>query len=240
MQMNKIWQVKTNDMFFVGDHRLLCGDSTKVENVGRVVCKEEIGAMVTDPPFGIANKGGMVNNDPKELRELFNNCLSSAPIKNTIIITFQSPSLFYIWFDACRDHNIEFGRLMWMHNTVKSAMVWHGWRVVGNLIQISKIGKPEWGKPLRHEYDCYIKNKKDDSGFGALHVTMKPLSIVEDLVSHTTGDIYDPFLGSGTTMVAAENLGRRCLGIEIVPQYVAGCLRRMNYMFPGINIRKEE
>jgi DNA modification methylase len=50
--------------------------------------------------------------------------------------------------------------------------------------------------------------------------------------------VYDPFLGSGTTMVACQNLNRKCRGIEISPQYVAVCLERMKTAFPGIEIKR--
>jgi len=66
---------------------------------------------------------------------------------------------------------------------------------------------------------------KQHAGDG--HMAVKPADVVENLVGHTCGDVYDPFLGSGTTMVAAENLGRLCRGMEIEPRYVAVCLERL-------------
>jgi DNA modification methylase len=56
--------------------------------------------------------------------------------------------------------------------------------------------------------------------------------------NHDAPEVYDPFLGSGTTMVAAQNLGRRCYGIEIAPGYVGVILQRMADAFPGIEIRR--
>jgi site-specific DNA-methyltransferase (adenine-specific) len=75
------------------------------------------------------------------------------------------------------------------------------------------------------------------------HPTPKPLALVSKLLSaHTRPDdlIADPFLGSGTTMVAAQNLGRKCYGLEISPAYCAVILQRMEDAFPGIEIRKAD
>lgn len=75
------------------------------------------------------------------------------------------------------------------------------------------------------------------------HPTMKPIELPQNAIANHTeaGDlVVDIFLGSGTTMVAAQNLGRRCYGIEIEPKYVAVTLERMAEAFPGIEIRRIE
>jgi DNA modification methylase len=58
--------------------------------------------------------------------------------------------------------------------------------------------------------------------------------------NHVAPEVYDPFLGSGTTMVAAQNLGRKCYGIEIAPAYCAVILERMATAFPALDIRREK
>ena len=62
------------------------------------------------------------------------------------------------------------------------------------------------------------------------HSTQKPVECMARPIRNHEGDVYDPFLGSGTTMVAAEQLGRVCYGIEIEPRYTAVCLERMANM----------
>ena len=74
--------------------------------------------------------------------------------------------------------------------------------------------------------------------YSDVHLTPKPTGLVERAVKTTGGNVYDPFMGSGTTMVAAQNLNRRCLGLEISPAYVAVCLERMSQAFPGILIER--
>jgi DNA modification methylase len=72
---------------------------------------------------------------------------------------------------------------------------------------------------------------------------MKPIELVEMAITNSSvidDTIFDPFLGSGTTMVAAENLGRICYGMEISPDYCAVVLQRMQDAFPKINIEKSQ
>lgn len=72
------------------------------------------------------------------------------------------------------------------------------------------------------------------------HSTQKPLECMAHPIRNHEGDVYDPFLGSGTTLVACQNLGRRGRGIEISAAYVAVCLERMSIAFPGIEITRIE
>ena len=75
------------------------------------------------------------------------------------------------------------------------------------------------------------------------HPTIKPTGLFERAISNSSDQnttIYDPFLGSGTTMVACQNLNRKCRGIEISPDYCAVILQRMTDAFPGIEIRRTD
>jgi len=73
------------------------------------------------------------------------------------------------------------------------------------------------------------------------HSTQKPLEcMARPIRNHQADEVYDPFLGSGTTMVACENLGRKCRAIEISPAYCAVALERMAMAFPGIEVKRLE
>jgi len=84
-----------------------------------------------------------------------------------------------------------------------------------------------WGG-ARDQCTVWDIPRADDSGHG--HGTQKPVECMARPIRNHEGDVYDPFLGSGTTMVAAEQLGRRCYGMEIEPKYVAVTLERMAAM----------
>ena len=82
---------------------------------------------------------------------------------------------------------------------------------------------------------CYASGGVDG------HPAAFPLEFPAEYIkacSDEGGSIYDPFLGSGTTMVACQNLNRKCRGLEISPEYVAVCLERMKTAFPGIEIKR--
>jgi DNA modification methylase len=73
------------------------------------------------------------------------------------------------------------------------------------------------------------------------HPTEKPVDLIEQLLSNDDArTIYEPFAGSGTTIVAAENLNRKCYAVEISPNYCAVILDRMTAAFPGVEIKKIE
>ena len=236
-ELNKKWQVQTGDLWQVGEHRLLCGDSTKKEDVERVMGGKKAGACVTDSPYGI-NRKGIENDDPKGLRDLFNGVLGNMPIENGVIINFQSPRLFPVWLDAIRAAGHKFERALWFYDETDMTFPWRGWLMTSQIAILSSIGNPKWPEKKIYHHDCYmIKTAGKQEGTGG-HTTAKPLDVIQDLIGHIIGDIFDPFLGSGTSLIACENLKRRCFGIEISPSYIAVCLERMSQAFPGIDIKR--
>jgi len=185
---------------------------------------EVAGAVVTDPPYGI-NREGIENDDPEGLQALFDGCLAVMPIENAVVIAFQSPRLFPVWLDAIREHNQKFERALWFYDETDVTFPWRGWLMTSQIALVSSVGQPKWSKDEYH-HDCYLvktAGKQDDSGG---HTTAKPLDVIEDLVKHTDGNVYEPFSGSGTTLIACERLGRKCRAVEISPAYVAVAIQR--------------
>lgn len=218
------WGVETGQLWQLGEHRLICGDCTDKAVVERVMGGEKAGAVVTDPPYGI-NREGIENDDPEGLQALFDGCISIMPIENAVVIAFQSPRLFPVWLDAIREHNQKFERALWFYDETDVTFPWRGWLMTSQIALVSSVGQPKWSKDKYH-HDCYLvktAGKQDDSGG---HTTAKPLDVIEDLVRHTDGKVYDPFLGSGTTLIACERLHRKCRAVEISPAYVAVALQR--------------
>lgn len=219
------WQVETGQLWALGEHRLICGDCTDAAVVARVMGGEKAQACVTDPPYGI-NREGVANDDPEGLRALFDGCLAAMPITDGVLIAFQSPRLFPVWLDATRDAIWAFERALWFYDETDVTFPWRGWLMTSQIALVSSIGKAAWNKSAPYHHDCYIvktAGKQDDSGG---HTTAKPLDVVEDLAAHTTGLVFEPFSGSGTTLIACERLGRRCRAVEISPGYVAVALER--------------
>jgi len=121
--------------------------------------------------------------------------------------------------------------MLWLHKDAQCTYPWRGWILTSESILVSSVGKPQWQDVRPYVHDCYriaevSHELKDTEGW---HGSVKPLKVVADLMQRIAAlgaCIFDPFLGSGTTMIAAEQLKRRCFGIEIEPRYVDVCCRR--------------
>ena len=239
-ELQEKWQVETGDLWEIGAHRLVCGDCMDGEVVERVMGGERAGAVVTDPPYGI-NREGIVNDDPEGLRALFDSALAVMPIENAVVIAFQSPRLFPVWLDAVRAAGHKFERMLWLDKINDETFPWRGWITKSEAILLSSTGQPKWVEVHPYAHDVYrisSVGQELPKKWGKVHATVKPLVVVSDLVARIGGDVYDPFLGSGTTAIACEQLHRRCFGIEIHPPYVSVCLERLSQM--GLEPRRVE
>jgi len=223
------WGVESGQLWQLGEHRLVCGDCTDKAVVDRVMGGEKAGAVVTDPPYGI-NREGIEHDDPEGLPALFDGCLAIMPIDNAVVIAFQSPRLFPVWLDAIRAHGHQFNRLLWMYDENDQTKPWHYWLMCSQAISVSSVGKPEWAECKSH-HDTYVIGlsrewRAGGEGNEFAHASVKPEGVIADLLGHTTGIVYEPFLGSGTTLIACERLGRKCRAVEISPAYVAVAIQR--------------
>jgi len=224
-------------LYRIGEHKLLCGDSTKREDVERVMQGELCGACVTDSPYGI-NREGIENDDPEGLQDLLEGVLSVMPIENGVIINFQSPRLFPVWLDAIRKAGHKFERMIWMYKPNDVCYPWRGWLQKSEAILVSSVGEPSFILAEPYAHDTYTSNWSNETKgkVDGWHGSIKPLPLIQDLVSRVAGVLWEPFCGSGTTMVACQNLSRKCRAIEISPNYCAVILERMQTAFPDIEI----
>lgn len=231
-ELQKEWGTKLGQLWVIGEHRLLCGDSTKAEDVGRVMGEGNVGALVTDPPYGIGvdrsmhKKGGQQYGKaaaPK--RQYAETDWDHAPSSETIDAMIA----------LCRDVIIWGGNYF----ALPPARCWLVWDKDNGNNQFAdcELAWTSLDKPVRlkkHTWNGMIRKGREERNE---HPTQKPVGIMAWCVDLTSGTILDPFLGSGTTMVAAQQLNRRCYGIEISPAYVAVCLQRMADM--GLTPRLE-
>lgn len=247
-ELREKWGVNTGDLWKLGEHRLVCGDCTDAAVVARVMGGEKAALMVTDPPYGVeydpnwrneaAEKGlisyaarrvGKVTNDDRvdwsEAYRLFTGDVAYtwSPPGDPVILTGQ----------ALQGAGFEIrNQIIWRkphlpisrgHYSYQHEPCWYG---------VKKGGTAHWigGFSASTVWDISL-DKNVEGG----HSTQKPLECMARPIRNHEGDVYDPFLGSGTTMVAAQRLGRRCFGIEIDPGYCAVVLERMS----GLGITPE-
>jgi DNA modification methylase len=223
---------KPGDLWTLGEHRLLCGDSTKAEDVERLMAGAKAGMMVTDPPYGVDYDGGQANAKKREklsgddTTEVFNAGLSAA-------LNAVPSGPWYIWH-ADRYAEPVYAAIRKCGFDVRALIVWN------------KL-KAHYGAPSAHycqKHEPCLYAVRDSAGFcgpsnevtvwdieqphrNEHHPTQKPIICMARAIrNHDAESVYDPFLGSGTTLIAAEQLGRKCYGMEISPQYCDVIVKR--------------
>ena len=218
-------------------HRILCGDSRRPSDVRRVMAGQSAQCMVTDPPWGNDYEGGtddaltIANNSAAELPALLRDAFETA---NTALD--DDAQIYVVYPDSA---TVEF------HLAFRAA----GWHYHETLIWVKD--KPVLGhsnyqyqhEPILHGWkgkNCWHGERNQSSVLkfprpkrSPLHPTSKPIDLLSILIENSTragAVVYEPFSGSGSTMLAAEKAGRVCCAIEIDPRYVAVALERFAAM----------
>ncbi|MFA5379568.1 MAG: DNA methyltransferase [Dehalococcoidia bacterium] len=236
-ELNKKWKVKTGDLFTIGDHRLLCGDSTKREDVERVMGDEKAEAVVTDPPYGMN-----LNTDYSHLHGEGKSLRHEKVIGDDVPF---DPGPLFSAFGYCKDMFL-FGADYYLPRIPDwdkgSWLIWDKRveekydAVIGSAFEVLWTKARHKKEILRFQYVNWAARMKDGEKF---HPTMKPVDLIVKIILMTDANaIVDPYLSSGTTMVACQNLSRKCRGIEISPNYCAVILQRMTDAFPEIEIER--
>ena len=226
-ELRQKWQVETGQMWQLGEHRLICGDCTDAAVVARVMGGEKAGACVTDPPYGISadktmhEKGGQQYGNAAAPKRYYaeSDWDSEAPNKQVIdyILTLAPQQI--IW-----------GGNYFELPPARCYLVWDK-QNDGNQFADCELAWTNLDKPvrlIRHMWNGMIREGKEDRNS---HPTQKPLGVIVWAIQQLQNEpsvVYDPFSGSGTTLIACENLGRRCRAVEISPGYVAVALERFH------------
>lgn len=260
-ELNKTWKVKTGDLWQIGRHRLLCGDATKADDVARCMGGGEKADMVfTDPPYGVAyadknkylnaiSRGNRIQTeivgDHKDINELANTVIYPAfcRIKDILadrssyyITAPQGGDLLMMMMMMQKAGLILRHMIIWVKNNhvlgrsdynYKHEPILFGWINVHDFYGLGEHKFSTWeiDKPLKSD----------------LHPTMKPVELVINAIMNSCpkdGIMADLFGGSGTSMVASENTGRKCRMMELATSYCAVILQRMTDAFPGIEIKR--
>lgn len=239
------------DIFILGDHRLLCGDATKAEDVDRLMngCKAKM--AFTDPPYNVdyGNHGGapsegirrniandnLGDNFEAFLKEACGNvlritdgavyiCMSSSELhtlQNAFVGSGGHWSTFIIW----AKNTFTLGRSDYQR---QYEPILYGWR---------EGAKHHWCGD-RDQGDVWFIDKPVSN---PLHPTMKPLELIERAIRNTSQPddiVADLFLGSGSTLIACERTARVCYGMELEPAYVDVAVKRWE-AFAGQKATKE-
>ena len=237
------------EVFELGDHRLMCGDATSEEDMKALLCEEQVELLCTDPPYGVSyasknqflnarDKGNRIQtpieNDhmsEEETAALWMGAFSRAcdamkPGASYYVTGPQGGDLMLMLLTSLRDSGLRIKHtLIWAKNNhvlgrcdyhYKHEPILYGWKEGAG-------HKFHGGKGETSLWEISRPNAS------SLHPTTKPVALMERAIANSTltGEaVLDPFLGSGTTLIAAARLKRRCYGLEISPAYCDVIRRR--------------
>nr|DAM70617.1 MAG TPA: adenine specific DNA methyltransferase [Caudoviricetes sp.] len=260
---------KAGDLWLLGEHRLLCGDSTKSEDVDRLMGGELADLLLTDPPYNVAYEGSTkdkltIANDNMDdasflafLKEAFKNAFSS----------MRPGAAYYIWHAGTAGYEFK-AALKACNITLREVLVWvkphfrlgrqdyqwrhepclYGWKdgaahyFINDRTQSTvfedagvdykKLKKDELIQLVKQMTDVSTPNTiiyEDKPTRNDVHPTMKPVKLMERLIKNSSKQeqlVLDLFGGSGSTLIACEQLNRRCFSMEFDPKYCDAILDR--------------
>ena len=228
------WGVELGQLWQLGEHRLICGDCTDKAVVDRVMdIQPEI--MVTDPPYG-------VNYDPswREEAGVNKNKDKMGKVENdnnadwTPAWSLFSGDVAYVYHAGVMAGTVQ-NSLENCNLIIRSQIIWNKDRMALSRGDYHWKHEPCWyavrgGKVAKRTEDrtqvtVWDIPARDDGGNG--HGTQKPVECMERPIrNHEFNIVYDPFVGSGTTLIACERLNRKCRAVEISPAYCAVAIQR--------------
>lgn len=272
-------KTKNGDMWILGDHRLLCGDSTNANDISKLMDGNVADIMVTDPPYNVDYGGTISGNN----RNIANDNLADDEFRAFLLAFYKQAYAVlkkgapaYIFHSTKETVNFtqamtEAGfkvaqTLVWLKNHFtlgRQDYQWihepilYGWKEgVGhyfiddrtlstvvesqaeNLRKMNKADLVELVEKILDLPTTVIKdNKPSRSGD---HPTMKPITLCAKLMynsSHEGDTVYEPFGGSGSTLIASEQLNRKCYAIELEPKYCDVIVRRYKELCPATAVK---
>lgn len=249
---------KSGDVWHLGQHRLLCGDSTLPSSYAELLRGEEADMMVTDPPYNVnLGNGGSADEARKRHRRTDGLCIANDHMSDGDFYTFlgafyaatlavlKPGSAFYIWH--ADNEGLNFRKalkdaggvlrqtIIWNKNTITLGRQDYQWKHEPCLYGWKEGASHRWFSD-RCQSTVIDMPKPARS---ELHPTMKPVALFEYLIgcSSQPGDVVlDPFGGSGTTAVACEHTGRVARLVELDGRYCDAIVRRFQGAFPGVKV----
>lgn len=225
---------KSGDVWLLGNHRLICGDSTKEETYIVLMDDKKANLVVTDPPYNVNYEGsaGMIQNDNMEndkfyqfLLDAFLN-MEKAMADDASIYVFHADTEGLNFRKAFSDVGFYLsGTCIWKKQSLVLGRSPYQWQHEPCLYGWKKKGKHQWYSDRKQttiwEFD---KPKKNGD-----HPTMKPIPLIAYPIKNSSMSnciVLDPFGGSGSTLIACEQLGRICHTIELDEKYCDVIVKR--------------
>jgi DNA modification methylase len=241
---------KPGDLWLLGEHRLLCGDSTSKADVDRVLGRVRPHLMVTDPPYGVDYDPGWravarVKHNKQRLGKVAND--DRADWRDAWML-FPG-DVAYVWHASLFVHEVAASliasgfdlraHIIWSKDRLQLSRGHYHWQHEPCWYAV-RNGRPgHWSGDRKQTTLWQIANKQQDAHTS--HSTQKPVECMKRPIENNSSPgqaVYEPFCGSGTTIIAAEITGRSCHAIELLPQYVDVAVERWQ-AFTGGEARLE-
>jgi DNA modification methylase len=249
-ELRRKWKVERQQIWELGAHRLMCGDSTQSNDVLKLLGNNRPELMITDPPYGVEYdpswREGHDLNMGKNLG-LKGMSRSLGSVKNdervdwTDAFALFSGDIAYVWhagiFAERVSKNLKSSKFQ-----IRAQIIWvkqhfvfgrgaYHWQHEPCWYAVREGANARWIGDRKQTTTWLIENnnpighhseKEQKTGHG----TQKPVECMAKAIRNHSGDVYEPFCGSGTTIIACEQLGRKCRAMEIDPGYVAVAIQR--------------
>lgn len=235
------------DLYEIGEHRLLCGDSTCSDTVAKLMHGQKADMVFTDPPYGMFLETDYKNNfgdngfrTAKNYDSVIGDNKDFTPeLINTIFACFDYCKEVFIWgadyFSELIPNKNNGSWFVWNKKTTEALK-----NMFGNQFELC------WSKNKHKRIiidvtwaGAFGHNKKTD-GATKVHPTQKPIKLIDIFIKEYSKDndlVADLFLGSGSTMVASHQLKRKCYGMELDPKYCDVIVNRMRKLDPALTIK---
>jgi DNA modification methylase len=251
------------DLFEIGEHRLLCGDSTDSDAVAKLMDGQKADMVFTDPPYNVDFAGQELSNTTKDGKQILHH--KGANSKHDKIKNDSMPDKEFMEFMKGVLSNVSlFNKGAWYFCfcDLKLDLILTPLKEMGfnwkSIIIWKKNQATLSGKDYKSRYEPIIYGCPESSFYGErykqediwefqrtlkndLHPTMKPIPLIENAVKNSSKEgmtIMDLFLGSGSTMVASHQLKRKCFGMELDPKYCQVIVDRMKKLDTQLIVKK--
>lgn len=225
---------KQGDIWLLGRHRLICGDSTKAETYEKLMDGKKANLCVTDPPYSVnySSKAGSIKNDNLSDQDFYNFLLAAFKnIENSMaddasIYVFHADTEGYNFRKAFKEAGFYLsGVCIWVKQSLVLGRSPYQWQHEPILFGWRKDGRHKWYSDRKQttiwNFDRPTKSE--------LHPTMKPVPLVAYPIQNSSMSnciVLEPFAGSGSTLIACEQLGRICYAIELDEKYADVIVKR--------------
>jgi DNA modification methylase len=222
------------DLFEIGEHRLLCGDSTDSDQVAKLMNGEKADMVFTDPPYGIGlDKDKQRLGKSQEYGAVLNDHDNTTAIDAFNLVSSLNIDNLFFW--GANHYS----------NAFPPSSCWIVWDKQGGKhvtyadveLCYSNLNSP--ARMFTHIWDGFRRDS--EKGEKRIHPTQKPVKLICEIWEYFKIEykiVLDLFLGSGSTMVAAHQLKRKCYGMELDPKYCQVIIDRMRKLDPSLVIKR--